>query len=99
MIVTQKAFDYKQPEWVTDKNCDPKDIQYLVEECGLGEPMAACDAMQIDSFCFYCHEVLEIPYVYWHGKDKSISLHIDCAENLCRGILLDLNRLKITTKP
>jgi len=37
-----------------------------------------------NEICFECAKAVEIPYVVWHGTNKSgwINLHIECAKKL-----------------
>ena len=94
-VVTEKSFEYRPPSWVTDPNVNPEDKRFLLEEMGLGEEFADCDAMELSSQCFCCGKVLVTPYIYWHGSHgKGISLHPECAQHLAKGILRDAQEIK-----
>jgi len=95
-VITDKWFECKPPEWVTTPAVDADDAEnkrILIEEMGYGGEFAQCESMHIDSQCFNCGEVLMMPYVYWHGSNKGISLHDKCVHILAKGILRDANEI------
>ena len=99
-VITDKWFEYKPPAWMSDPEVNAEFKRIAVEEMGLGEEYAMCEAMDMDSRCFECGEILQFPYVYWHGSDvagngkgKGISLHAHCAQQMCIGISRDAEEI------
>ena len=99
-VITEKSFEYNPPSWVNDPDIDLEHKRILMQEMGMGEDMAYCDAMDLDSRCFLCDKVLETPYIYWHGASgkgdgdaKGISMHENCARHLAKSIIRDADEI------
>jgi hypothetical protein len=93
-VVTDKWFEYK------DLNADLS--QEEKHQLGLRSEnlLAKVDFMELDSRCFACGEILETPYIYWHGVDgsvigeaKGISLHETCSRDLMKAIIRDADEI------
>jgi len=95
-VISEKSFEYNPPSWVNDPSVPAGEKKFLIEEMGMGDDMADIEFVLLDSRCFLCSEVLQLPYVYWHGSDgksvgeaKGISLHAKCARHLAKSIIRD----------
>ena len=94
-VITEKDFEFHSPEWVNDPTISPEQKKQLFD-LGVGESIAGIEGVILDSRCFFCGDVLEVPYVYWHGcgcvvedVGKGISLHAKCAKDLAERITKD----------
>lgn len=66
---------------------DAKHDPYTVEVLGL-------DPAGVEARCLMCGDRVEHPAVLWHGMvGDPVYLHSGCAEDLARGLLLDVDRL------
>ena len=92
MVVTDQHFIPEPPDWVTDPEVDRELKRMFMEDFGLGKEASWADHMFIDSKCFICEQVLEIPYIYWDGLGKGISFHPQCGQRFIAGIYRDIEK-------
>ena len=93
MVVDKKHFELKPRSWLDGAT---QDEARRLQELGLDKSSFDCDGMELDDRCFSCGKTLRLPYVYWQGIEKHISLHSECASHLARGISRDSDEIEKT---
>jgi hypothetical protein len=93
-VVKPSDFEFKPHGWRA--HATPQDIKDMEDLMGKGaaDPYALVEAYDLHDQCFYCHQKLTIPCVFWHGdyhKDRAttICLHPACVDEFCEHLKKD----------